>query len=440
MLAFVSDIHFIDGTAGDHNLNPRAFQLFVDDLKAQVARRSGQLPNGVKIVLLGDIFDLLRTEYWHDKPEGQRPWGIPTPKPDFIRGHASQVLKDVINHPKNRTSLEIMRKGVEEMSAVGQCQAEIVYIPGNHDRLVNLDSDLRDIVRQALGMAASSERFPNYFEDHEHGVFAQHGHEFDSFNFEGGDGRDAAAFAAVPIGDPITTELISRIAGAVRAKADQAGLGLSDAELDQLKKNFQDIENVRPFTATIEWLLHQVTVYRPLKDAIEDAIDETIQGFNRLKFVKNWYARHDRFLYPDLADALQLALAALEKFKVLPMEGIMSLVEKAKGKIMDADRFAKRAANLFNYLHSDIRYVLFGHTHDPLQRAVRCRNEPSGLVTRHVYLNTGTWRPRQHRCLEGMGFVEWKDMTYTVIYAPGERQDPVNTVPVFDTWNGSLLE
>ena len=39
MIAFISDIHFIDGSAGDHNLSPRAFNIFLDELKAQAARQ-----------------------------------------------------------------------------------------------------------------------------------------------------------------------------------------------------------------------------------------------------------------------------------------------------------------------------------------------------------------------------------------------------------------
>lgn len=32
MLIFISDLHFIDGTAGNHNINPKAFDYFFKDL------------------------------------------------------------------------------------------------------------------------------------------------------------------------------------------------------------------------------------------------------------------------------------------------------------------------------------------------------------------------------------------------------------------------
>ena len=74
MLVFISDLHFVDGTAGEHNLSPRAFEYFFEDLAAIAAKPSNDIKE-IKIVLLGDIFDLLRTENWFGYPADERPWG-----------------------------------------------------------------------------------------------------------------------------------------------------------------------------------------------------------------------------------------------------------------------------------------------------------------------------------------------------------------------------
>ena len=67
MLAFISDLNFVDGTAGKHNLPSRAFDYFFDDLEAIANKATNQIKE-IKIVMLGDIFDLLRTEAWFSYP------------------------------------------------------------------------------------------------------------------------------------------------------------------------------------------------------------------------------------------------------------------------------------------------------------------------------------------------------------------------------------
>ena len=53
--------------------------------------------------------------------------------------------------------------------------------------------------------------FPHTYEDLAYGVFARHGHEYDKFNYEGGTAYTAEDYQRVPIGDPITTELVARL-------------------------------------------------------------------------------------------------------------------------------------------------------------------------------------------------------------------------------------
>ena len=79
-----------------------------------------------------------------------------------------------------------------------QCQLEsdprLLYLPGNHDRLVNKYSSLRVEVCKCLGIPPNqhnpAEPFPHEYQDLPYGVFARHGHEFDKFNYEGGTSFD----------------------------------------------------------------------------------------------------------------------------------------------------------------------------------------------------------------------------------------------------------
>jgi hypothetical protein len=69
---------------------------------------------------------------------------------------------------------------------------------------------------------------------------------------------------------------------------------LPQAQQVALKRNLQEIENVRPFAATLEWLLYQVKENLFIKEAIEDSVDKVIKAFNTLKHVKRWYKHHDK--------------------------------------------------------------------------------------------------------------------------------------------------
>ena len=60
----------------------------------------------------------------------------------------------------------------------------------------------------------------------------------------------------IAIGDPITTELVAKLPYTVMKSPEIACL--SPKEKDALKRNLQDIENVRPFSATLDWLFYQV--------------------------------------------------------------------------------------------------------------------------------------------------------------------------------------
>ena len=77
MLVFISDLHFVDGSAGEHNTPWRAFDYFFNHISNIATKKSnkGKIKE-IKIIFLGDIFDLLRTENWFEPiPAEERPWG-----------------------------------------------------------------------------------------------------------------------------------------------------------------------------------------------------------------------------------------------------------------------------------------------------------------------------------------------------------------------------
>ena len=74
VLVFLSDIHWTDGTSGE-TIHSGAFRGFVQDL-SRMARNAKA--RDLEVVLLGDIFDLIRSEQWIK--EKVRPWDAKSPK------------------------------------------------------------------------------------------------------------------------------------------------------------------------------------------------------------------------------------------------------------------------------------------------------------------------------------------------------------------------
>jgi len=429
MLAIISDLHFVDGTAGEHNVPVGAFNIFFENLKSAAERllKKKREVKEIKIVFLGDIFDLLRTEEWFEPlPEDERPWGTQEAK---IKQHANDIFDKIIN--KNKATFTLLSGNLTKEFGF-DVEPERIYIPGNHDRLCNKYPNTREKVCKNLGIKSTGAPFDHYFRDTEYGVFARHGHEYDKYNYEGGTSYGYDDYIRVPIGDPITTELVSRLPWEIMRHP--VIRRLPPAQQVALKRNLQEIENVRPFAATLEWLLYQVKENLSIKEAIEDSVDKVIKAFNKLKYVKRWYGHHDRWLdFMDEADKIQSALYLLEKFKVFSSERLMPLLEKVK-EWGAKDHLLEAAPAEYSHLDSRIRYVVYGHTHDPLQVPVRVIKTPDGLK-QHIYLNTGTWRTRYHKCREGLGFIGWKNLTYTVFYKKEERE---LDLPSFATWTGVL--
>ncbi|MEC4684338.1 MAG: hypothetical protein VST71_01215 [Nitrospirota bacterium] len=432
MLIFISDLHFVDGSAGEHNVPADAFRIFFEDIKGAVdwMTKKGRPVEEIKIVFLGDIFDLLRTEMWFKHkgrkiPVSKRPWGNDE---KGIETHANTIFDEIIK--KNQQTFNLLKGELKEEFDL-PVEPERIYIPGNHDRLCNKYKSLRKKVSKWLRIPSRNIPFEHCFEDISYGVFARHGHEYDKFNYEGGVSYNHEDYMRMPIGDPITTELIAKLPWKIMNRKEIKKL--PKKEQHALKRNLQEIENVRPFSATLEWLLYQVKRNLSLKEVIEDAVDEVIREFNDLEFVKKWYDHHDKWYdFLDEADKIQSALYLLEKFKIFPLEKLMPLLEKVKNSLV-GDDLLEAAPKEYLHLDSQIRYIVYGHTHEPLQAPIRVIEGPA--PKEQVYLNTGTWRTRYRKSKEGLGFIGWKTLTYTIFYRKEERK---KDFPAFETWTGTL--
>jgi len=425
MLVFISDLHFVDETAGKHNVPANAFKMVFRNLASHAERAKSK---EVKLVLLGDIFDLLRTERWFGVPLDERPWGDKKAK---MEKKTTEIFDEIAT--KNKDTFELFRNMKDLFKSM---DSDIIYIPGNHDRLCAEIPDLKKRIIKHLNLNTNnSSNFKHSYENVDYGVFGRHGHEFDKFNYEGGRKYKDEDYSGIPIGDPITTELIARLPYVLIQRVREEG-NLSPEEQDTLQRNFQEIENVRPFSATLAWLLYRVREDRRLKEQIEDSVDQVIDYFNDIPFVEKWYERHDKWYNPfDEADKIQSALYFLEKFKVFSTEKLLELLGKIK-KLSAKDELLEGAKTDLSYLDNRIQYVVYGHTHEPIKSPLRVRTVHS-KIQQQVYLNTGTWRKRHYECKDSEDFISWKEITYLIFYTNKEKPNELD-LPVFETWTGSL--
>src|SRR4051812_21131388 len=80
MLVIISDLHLTDGTSGE-TIRPGAFRAFRESLRelaydASWRNEKQYFPvDGIDLVLLGDILDVIRSTSWCAVPPEVRPWG-----------------------------------------------------------------------------------------------------------------------------------------------------------------------------------------------------------------------------------------------------------------------------------------------------------------------------------------------------------------------------
>lgn len=435
MLVFISDLHFVDETAGKHNIPTRAFEGVFEDIK-----KYGGTPSEITIVFLGDIFDINRTTYWLTVAESERPWGDIENKKNFIESHANKIMDTIIE--KNKDTFDILKGSLRDrFFKNSQKEPERFYIPGNHDRLCNIFPSLREKVRENLGIHGSTEPFPHVYDDmiygNKYGVLARHGHEYDVWNYEGSDNFTDLDYAQIPIGDLITTEIAARLPYTILL---HVGDSISTEEKNNLKRNLEEIENVRPYSAMFDWLFYQVNENLKLKKEINEALEEIVDNFNNLQYLSRWYKRHDKWniFTSDEADKLQQTIRLFKLFNIESAEGLMKIYTKIFGSpdslpMDNSDKILINKAKDFLTHTSYYRYCVMGHTHNPMQVPIRITSKASKGVEQ-MYLNTGTWRKRYVKGQAG-GFIGLKNLTYTIFYSEEESEHQQ-----FEAWTGSLEE
>lgn len=410
----MSDIHLTDGTSGKTIKSGafKKFSLFLEDMIGTATAKE------LEIVFLGDIFDVIRSDYWLNS--SIRPWSGIDDKDGQGKGlkdYAGEIVGRICNNSENKASVDYLRELQDKMVGKGM-PLKITYVVGNHDWLINRYPETRVAIAKFLGMddpdRYQEAAFPTEWFWEKYRAFARHGDIYDPFNFDGR--RDASS-----LGDAIVIDLVNRFPKAVED-------AIGSAEDPDLISQLREIDNVRPLVDIPSWIQGACRGARSVEigEKVKEIWNDLVDYFLKIEFVK----QHDRPWRLDAVDALQWGLRIS---KHLPLKEIANLpLRKFHRSRTD---YTERAYREEHVRRNEAEFVLYGHTHNyeiqPLD------NVPmAGESKRKTYFNTGTWRLLHVRTAydtESQEFQSWNVMTFITLYLNGERENRE-----FEVWHGAL--
>lgn len=425
MLVFASDIHLTDGSSGT-TIDPRAFDRFCKSLVDIIGDPQKSNIKDVEIILLGDIFDVIRSDCWlrpeNNKPQPIRPWSKATDTDSAswtLEDYTKEIVRRITTRADNVTAMKYLADFRNLMKK--DVQIEISYMIGNHDWLINRYPSTRQTMASFLGMQNPAfylqNPFPYFRSFNEYGVFARHGDYYDHVNYEGD--RDASS-----LGDAIVIDLVSHFPEAV---SQDALLGSIKPLVDRVK----EIDNVRPVLEISGWLQGLCNEYDGIEERLHQIWNKSVDEFFDIDFVK----KHGR-IGPDFLDLLKMAMRLSSTFSFGKLKEILSgwVVRHFYSKADDYKRYAYSEAAIKS---NSAKYVVYGHTHRAEQVPLDTIQIPEKSFIEKIYFNTGTWRKvfeatafDEDKC----EFIGWHVMTFVVFYLESEKEKNRN----YEVWSGSL--
>src|SRR5215213_859771 len=168
MLILVSDLHLTD-TVERCTFNARRF---IESLNRIVREAGDKGIKKVTVILLGDIFELLKSREWIDKEI--RPWEATS---ETHADAVESIFRSILN-----CNAEFF-EGFQKLSK-NHPFVVIRYLPGNHDSPISTAMGLRAraLLNDTLLAGSDDTELKEYLIDSAHETIARHGHEWDPDN------------------------------------------------------------------------------------------------------------------------------------------------------------------------------------------------------------------------------------------------------------------
>ena len=360
---FISDLHLTDGTIGEA-VSPETLLQLVSEIKPPAAGH-------IHLVLLGDVFELLRSSAWSKLWDHGgyhvAPW---TAMNAGFKGFP----------PKAATcALRILRGIIARYSAFRDALKErkpwlrVHYIPGNHDYMVQLIPDARREIVDFLSLdnVPVDRPFPTAYTDDEVAVYATHGNSSDPLNWH----REAEGKWA--FGDVIVLRLVNPF---IKKACDHLGQPLSGGP--EIAVAIQDLDNVEPnedlavyFRFLLEKHFANANQRRQILTIWQDSVNELL---DLADFQDALYKdRHHELIRTALSLSRNLNLTELA----------LKVREKYQALFGADDVDLQHAQRIYDLNQRQYRFIVFGHTHKPrLEPLAHSVYQPA------YYVNTGCWR------------------------------------------------
>jgi UDP-2,3-diacylglucosamine pyrophosphatase LpxH len=429
VLVVISDIHFQDTVNDaivdnnsktiniDRNVSVDAFKKTFDEI---VSAAEDNRANELIIVLAGDIFDIHRSQKWLETDF--RPYGKNSPAQ--WGPIAENILEDIISC--NKAAINALKE-VFNNPPRNLRKIEVLYFPGNHDRLVNLYPPLRKRVRELLRNpadppATANPPFEHYYSSNDYGVLVFHGHEYDSTNFAGkvpaGGVRkiDVDCYDLPTLGDYITIDVAASLAHEYRKLYEQELR--SNATHQAIFCKLLEFDDVRPQSDLLDFLQEELPFGQDCWKFILPVFNTIVRkawGNDFLKSKLGFWGKIVGILPPQVVPS---------KLLIDMMFAMKSRGKPPCERALD-DGFLSETAG---------RYVAAGHTHCPTIEFLKKREDNKELF----FFNTGTWRQQIRKCVDKKTFSRAKALTYVAFYRQDE--DPSRKKArkgySFDYWSG----
>ncbi len=475
MLVIISDLHLTDGSTGT-TISSNAFKLFRNRIQESVYKASiRKTPDGnddnnedkfepiesLDIVLLGDVFDMIRSESWF-QDEYVRPWTEIKDNNEYVKviekiteaiieenKESLDVLKGMASDEETKYSIyapcaDCLDQAEIDQIAIGltpqngrenwqKVNVNIHYMVGNHDWFYHVSDPRFDKVRrtvvEAMGLSNPSNR-PFAWEPQDddaidvcmrkHKVYACHGDKYDPYNFTGD--RELSS-----IGDAIVIELISRFPK--RLSGEMNGRLPAD-----FVRGLKEIDNVRPIVAVPFWLnglMEKSISSRPLRRDVKQVWNAMVRDFLDMPYVKSL----DKSFELDLTELLGFGLMISQ---ILSFEKLQYLIQgayKFKPNLASGDGYSRFALKEDRYHSNEAKFVVYGHTHGFEVVPLSTFYSDKDGTNEQLYINSGTWKPVHHitKSDDNKRFVNFAVMSYVVFYQGTERKGRS-----FEVWNGAL--
>ncbi len=458
MLGNISDLHLADGTTGK-SIPGHAFEIFrerLEDMAFSASWRTDGVYRPIEeftVVLLGDIFDIIRSTKWTEEQLGQpgcaRPWS-PLENPSHIR-KIEQISQAIIQ--KNSEGLEVLREMAEgicikipeavesqpnyrrvrdfRFRKLRGVKANIYYMVGNHDWALGCEGQAYDAIRQkisqSMGLANDPGPFPHVaapgtmlaqvFAAHK--VYARHGDIYDPINMPPSLNRSEAS-----LGDVLVVELFNELPARIRRE-------LSDMLPPSFFESLDEMGSIRPMLLTPVWIAYLMDHYHVspfCRKKIDEIWHSLLERFSRLDILDAF----NQPFKPDLVDLLK-NIQILKGISLGRLDRVSRFFEKKfSGLLTHKGQNYERKADLENPPWAS-RFIVYGHTHAFSVYPLRANNPTNNQVER-IYMNSGTWKPLYEIAyMDKQGFISHKTMSYLGFYSGDERSGRS-----FETWSGTL--